>query len=146
MDSDVFYRKGLRFGCTRCSRCCRHTAGYVFLSSSDLDTLASALGMDRQDVLRTRCRRVPLGIANRISLREKANLDCTFWENGGCSVYEARPLQCRSFPFWAACVSSPEEWKMHGQQCPGIGKGKVHSRVEIDGWLSQRQKEGFLEA
>jgi len=144
--SEIFYTKGLRFGCTRCSRCCRHTAGYVFLSSSDLDTLAKALGEDRQDVLRTRCRQVSLGFVNRISLREKANLDCTFWENGGCSVFEARPLQCRSFPFWSALVSSSEEWDLHAQQCPGIGKGKMHSRGEIERWLALRQKEGFLEA
>ena len=70
----------------------------------------------------------PPGLARRVSLREKANLDCMFWENGGCSVYEARPLQCRSFPFWSALVSS-EEWDLHAQQCPGIGKGSLHSRV-----------------
>jgi uncharacterized protein len=146
MSSEVFYKAGLRFECTRCSRCCRHTPGYVFLSSLDLDVLAAALGRDRQDVLREYCRRVPLGLARRISLKEKANFDCILWENGGCSVYKARPLQCRSFPFWSGCVSSPEEWENHGRQCPGIGQGALHSKQEIEKWLQQRLKEGFLEA
>jgi uncharacterized protein len=146
VSDDVFYSRGLRFSCTRCSCCCRHTPGYVFLSSADLDALARSLGESRQEVLRAHCRRVNLGVTHRISLKEKANMDCTFWENGGCSVYDARPLQCRSFPFWAGCVSSAEEWKTHGEQCPGIGKGALHTRGEIERWLDMRRREGFLEA
>ena len=146
MESKVFYQDGLRFECTRCSRCCRHTPGYVFLSSSDVEILSVALGRSRQETLGAYCRPVQLGLARRISLKEKANFDCILWENGGCSVYEARPLQCRSFPFWSGCVSSLEEWENHGRQCPGIGQGALHSREEIDKWLEQRLKDGFLEA
>jgi len=82
----------------------------------------------------------------RLSLKEKPNLDCILWENGGCSVYDARPLQCRSFPFWSSCVSSAEEWEFHAAQCPGIGTGPLHDRREIERWLAQRLNEGFLEA
>ncbi len=39
---EVFYGRGLRFECTRCSRCCRHNPGYVFLSPVDLARLAEA--------------------------------------------------------------------------------------------------------
>lgn len=146
MANEMFYQSGLRFECTRCSSCCRHTPGYVFLSSADLEALSPALGMNRQEVLRTYSRQVPLGLARRISLKEKTNFDCILWENGGCSVYEARPLQCRSFPFWSGCLSSPEEWENHGRQCPGIGRGVLHTRREIEQWLERRHKEGFLEA
>jgi Fe-S-cluster containining protein len=146
MSHEVFYSSGLRFECTRCSKCCRHTPGYVFLSAADLENLVAAAGLERQEFLRTFCRTVSFGVAKRVSLREKANLDCIFWENGGCSVYEARPLQCRSFPFWSACVSSPEEWDFHARQCAGMGKGPLHSRREIESMLSRRVKEGFLEA
>jgi hypothetical protein len=142
----VFYDSGLHFECTRCSHCCRHTPGYVFLSELDLETLVSVVGSGRQEFLRTCCRQVSVGVARRVSLKEKANLDCIFWENGGCSVYEARPLQCRSFPFWSACVSSSEEWQHHARQCPGMGKGALHPRSEIEFWLARRLKEGFLEA
>ena len=146
MASDVFYSSGLRFQCARCSRCCRHTPGYVFLSPADLDLLVEALGIERRDFLQTYCRRVSLGLANRISLREKPNCDCILWDNGGCTAYEARPLQCRSFPFWSACVSSAAEWEHHARQCPGMGKGNLHPRSEIERWLAERLKEGFLDA
>jgi Fe-S-cluster containining protein len=146
MSRDVFFGSGLQFECMRCSECCRHTSGYVFLSEKDLEALTRVTGTERQEFLRTWCRQVSFGVARRVSLKEKANLDCIFWENGGCSIYEARPLQCRSFPFWSACVSSTEEWQHHARQCPGMGKGSLHPMREIEYWLERRLKEGFLEA
>jgi uncharacterized protein len=144
--STLFYESGLRFECTRCSKCCRHTPGYVFLSAADLDLLAKASALANDQFLDRYCRTVDLGLARRVSLREKANMDCILWENGGCSRYKARPLQCRSFPFWSACVASEEEWLIHATNCPGMGTGKVHSKKEIEGWLDRRVEEGFLEA
>jgi uncharacterized protein len=146
IDAESFYSNGLRFECTRCSRCCRHTPGYVFLSSADLSLLAHATGAGVQEFRWAYCRDVDFGLTRRVSLRERANFDCIFWEKDGCSVYEARPLQCRSFPFWSGCLGSREEWDLHAQQCPGMGRGPLHSRREIEKWLAQRHKEGFLEA
>jgi Fe-S-cluster containining protein len=142
---EIFYKSGLRFECTRCSTCCRLTPGYVFLSSPDLVALSSAMGLSKKDFLATYCRTINLGVARRVSLREKPNLDCILWENSGCSQYEARPLQCRSFPFWSACVSSREEWEIHARNCPGMGKGTLHTREEIDNWIARRATEGFLQ-
>ncbi len=142
---EPFYSDGLRFGCTRCSKCCRHTPGYVFLSEADIEPLLRALSVPRQTFLQGYCRRVRFGPVQRLSLKERPNVDCILWEDGGCSVYEARPLQCRSFPFWSSCLSSMEEWQFHGRQCPGIGTGPLHSRKEIEGWLAQRISEPFIE-
>ena len=140
-----FYGDGLRFECTSCSRCCRHTPGYVFLSPRDLEVLGSTLGLTRNDLLARYCREVPLGVATRISLKEKPNLDCVFWAEGGCTIYDSRPLQCRSFPFWSSALASREEWERTAAQCPGIGQGPLHSRVEIEGWVRRRLREGFVE-
>jgi uncharacterized protein len=145
MLSDVFYRQGLRFECTRCSKCCRHTPGYVFLSEADVDRLIDALEVGRQIFLSRYCRHVQYGPVRRISLREKANLDCMLWDAGGCSAYEARPLQCRSFPFWGSCLAGLEQWQRQGRQCPGIGAGRLHTVQEIEGWLALRTKEPFIE-
>ncbi len=142
---DVFYEDGLRFECTRCSNCCRHTSGYVFLSKADLERLSLASGLANEEFLRLYCRTVDLGVARRVSLKEKANLDCILWENSGCSVYGARPLQCRSFPFWSASVASRAQWDVQAKNCPGMGKGAMHAREEIDDWLARRMTEGFLE-
>ena len=95
MDS-VFYSEGLRFECVRCSNCCRHEPGYVFLSENDLERLASGMGVTRNEFVSKFCRTVAIGNFSHVSLTEKENYDCIFWEDGGCTVYGHRPLQCRT--------------------------------------------------
>jgi uncharacterized protein len=145
MSEDVFYAQGLRFQCTRCSRCCRHTPGYVFLSSRDLEALCASTAMTASAFRAEYCRVVDLGIVTRLSLKEKPNFDCIFWENGGCTQYDARPFQCRSFPFWSAALGSRADWDLHARQCPGMNEGPVHPRSEIEALLERRIEDGFLE-
>jgi len=133
--TECFYAGGLRFECTRCSRCCRGEPGYVFLSREDLEDLAEGLELSRSEVLARYCRTVRVGGIPRVSLRERANYDCIFWRPKGCSVYDHRPLQCRSYPFWPANLCSPEHWRELQAHCPGAGKGSLHSREEIQEWL-----------
>ena len=143
--SEQFYRGGLRFECTRCSRCCRIDPGYVFLSERDIRPLARFLGLDAEPFVRRYCRTVGVAGTRRLSLREKANIDRIFWDaenaEGGCTVYAARPLQCRSYPFWAANLGSAQEWEDAASVCPGIGRGRVHSPAEIERWLRRRARE-----
>ncbi len=42
-----------------------------------------------------------------------------------CSVYSARPAQCRSYPFWPSLLHSPESWQQEAGYCEGIGRGPV---------------------
>jgi Fe-S-cluster containining protein len=37
-----------------------------------------------------------------------------------CTVYEARPAQCRRFPFWDRTLESPERWREAAEECDGI--------------------------
>jgi len=140
-----FYHSGLKFECTRCSRCCRYTPGYVFLSEKDLKDIADHLHRSEEDIRSHYCRVVTLGMFKRLSLEEKPNLDCVFWEQDGCAIYPARPLQCRSFPFWAANLESQEAWKRAAASCPGIGRGRLHSGAAIEGWLHRKRTERPLD-
>lgn len=142
--SGHFFDVGLRFECTRCSRCCRHEPGYVFLTQEDLDRLAAGLGAPVRSVLKAHCREVGVGAFQRVSLREKPGYDCIFWSLEGCTVYAHRPQQCRSFPFWAANLESEESWAEVGCDCPGIGRGRVHSEAEIRRWLELGRGQRFL--
>jgi Fe-S-cluster containining protein len=55
-----------------------------------------------------------------------------FWDDRqGCQVYEDRPLQCRTYPFWRANVHSAENWQAEARACPGIGEGPLHSAEEV---------------
>ncbi|MDR0377195.1 MAG: YkgJ family cysteine cluster protein [Spirochaetaceae bacterium] len=145
MPDDPFYVRGLCFSCTRCSACCRVDPGYVFLSKTDAAILAGALSMEYTEFTETYCRWIDdyEGKA-RLSLKEKANYDCVFWKKG-CTVYEARPVQCRTFPFWPDILASQETWDNAGLSCPGIGKGKRHGRAYIELRLQKQQTNPVIE-
>jgi Fe-S-cluster containining protein len=136
---EPFYSSGLLFSCTKCSGCCRGEPGYVFLSKSDIDTLAKFHKMEYEEFIAHYCVTVDLGFALHYSLREKKNGDCTLWD-GGCTAYEARPVQCKSYPFWARIVESDEVWRTESEHCPGIGMGSMHSKEEIESSLLAREE------
>jgi Fe-S-cluster containining protein len=140
-----FYRSGLRFSCTRCSSCCRFTPGYVFLTEVDLKRLARGTGLSRSELASGYCRRIDVNGISRLSLKEKQNFDCIFWEQDGCRVYRQRPLQCRSFPFWASHMASARDWEGLKASCPGVGRGKIHTRRAIVRWLSKQESARYLE-
>ncbi len=75
----------------------------------------------------------PIGI--RRSLNEDANNgDCVFFNNQtrGCEVYENRPRQCRTWPFWKSNLKTPQTWGETCQTCPGSGKGKLYQLETIE--------------
>ncbi len=137
----LFYEKGLRFQCTRCSQCCRFTPGFVFLSADDLKSIARIVKLSIEEVVSRYCRVVNIGGFKRLSLIEKSNYDCIFWEDTGCRIYAGRPLQCKSYPFWQSNLESIEAWENVFTKCPGAGKGKNHSRQEIEHWLEMRKTQ-----
>lgn len=140
---DEFYKDGLKFSCQRCSCCCRHEPGYVFLSENDLVKMYKRVDMPRKKFIKKYCRVVDLGGIKRLSLIEKENNDCIFWDKG-CTVYEVRPLQCKSFPFWAHNLINEETWNSVANSCPGVGRDELHTKEEIDQWLDKRLKEPFI--
>ena len=147
MNNQSFYANGLRFSCTRCSSCCRHESGFVYLSENDLSRLANKFEMDYTAFVNTWCRWIPFTQGReRLSLKEKSNFDCIFWDTPGCKVYNARPLQCSSFPFWGDhVICSPDAWEAAGRDCPGINNGVLHSREEIEGFIRQMEEEPVIE-
>ena len=134
-----FYEKGLQFTCVEgCNYCCSCEPGYVFLSQEDLQILLKFTAMSEEQFIATYCRRIPMGSFSMISLLERDNYDCIFLTKGGCSVYNARPLQCRTYPFWQHVLEDQESWEAESKACPGIGKGRLYSKEEIDAHLRQR--------
>ena len=48
-----------------------------------------------------------------------------------CTIYEARPIPCRTFPFWPEHLDSPAAWRELAGDCPGVGSGPRHGESEI---------------
>jgi Fe-S-cluster containining protein len=118
--------------------------GYVFLSRGDMEALCAALNLAAGVFQAAYCRWVPSLDGLRLSLREKANYDCVFWQEGGCSVYAARPLQCRTFPFWSQNLVSRKAWEEEMGRCPGMDKGTLHSCREIEARLEAQRRNPIL--
>ncbi|HUW41216.1 MAG TPA: YkgJ family cysteine cluster protein [Rectinemataceae bacterium] len=136
-----FYSQGLKFSCTRCSACCRGGPGYVFLSKPDLSRLLDLLSLDFHGFFHKYCTKVDTGLGMALSLAEKENYDCVFWASEGCTVYEARPIQCSSYPFWASVLESSRTWYDEKRACPGIDQGALRGPAEIEDRLVARRSE-----
>jgi hypothetical protein len=133
---EPWYREGLRFECRRCGACCRGDPGYVWVTGAEIERMARALGMLEKEFARAYVRRVGL----RRSLKELPGGDCVLWggRERGCLVYAARPVQCRTFPFWAEHVRSPAAWERLAESCPGVNRGRRYSLKEIQARLRER--------
>jgi Fe-S-cluster containining protein len=120
---------GLCFSCTRCGGCCGGAPGTVSFTYAEEEAMAMALGLD---VFSFRVQYVwdKYGFP---SLREKENYDCIFLtrEPLGCKIYENRPSQCSSFPFWPAVLKSRRSWERFARDCPGMNQGDFHDSRSI---------------
>ncbi len=127
--AEPWYQDGLRFTCTQCGNCCTGAPGYIWISDEEIATMARRLGMDEPG-FRRRYTRVVKGRGT--TLLEKANNDCAFYERGrGCTVYEERPKQCRTWPFWRPLLGSRADWDAAAVDCPGMNRGKAHPASHI---------------
>lgn len=124
---------GLRFECQRCSACCSGAPGYVWLSGADLASLADAFRMGQDEFIRRYCVEVDIGEGFALSLSETADYRCVLLGENGCLAYGARPIQCRTYPFWDTVLESQESWENEARNCPGIGNGRLVGADEIVG-------------
>jgi hypothetical protein len=141
-----WYSAGLRFTCTQCGNCCTGPPGYVWISNEEIRRLAGHLRISAQEVIEKYCRKV----GDKYSLNEVRNssgeYDCIFLKeekvadkNGlvhrkrSCTIYAARPLQCRTWPFWDGNLQSPQRWKHAAARCHGMNFGsRIFSREQIE--------------
>ncbi len=123
-----WWHDGVRFSCQGSGKCCVSRGGYgfVYLTLGDRRRLAAALGLSTRAFTRQHCEKTD----GYWHLREESR-DCRFLADRRCTVYEARPDQCRTWPFWPENLSA-RAWTAIAKECPGVGKGAVVSRERIE--------------
>lgn len=123
MARKFWYEDGLRFTCTQCGDCCSGEPGAVWLTPAEIEAMAKRLKMTVAAFEKEYVREE--GVRN--SLKERANGDCILLdpEKRKCSVYEDRPGQCRTWPFWESNIRTPEAWAETCRVCPGSGQGEL---------------------
>ena len=127
-------KRGLRFECQPdCGKCCTNDReGSVFVEPPDLEALAKKLSMTPRALALAHTTREE---GCDLELKKTAEGYCVFLSNRTCTVHEAKPLQCRVYPFLPLDGFTPVEsaftWRYEKKFCPGIGKGRLYSKREI---------------
>ena len=96
--------------------------------------LAATLGMPVRAFTRRYCAKTD----GQFHLRDEGP-DCLFLKNRGCTVYEGRPTQCRTWPFWPENMGA-RAWSAVAAYCPGVGKGRHVPRSEIEATLAFQRR------
>ena len=137
-----FYEDGLKFECNGCSYCCRFEGGVVLLCENDLERLAEFSGLKKEEFIEVYCRYEENDSGEKfLVLKVLSNGDCIFWNKdlcggkGGCECYEARPVQCSTYPFWTKILASEDAWNAEAAKCPGINFGTLRAKEEIEDQL-----------
>ena len=122
MNDLPWYKDGLRFKCTECGKCCTGSPGYVWVSEEEMCAMAAVLKISVDQFKRkyTRQKFNRYALIEKKSLTNAGDFDCIFLKDKKCQIYQARPSQCRTFPWWQENLNSEESWKLAKNECEGI--------------------------
>lgn len=137
-----WYKDGLRFKCTGCGGCCTGAPGAVWVTADEVLAMAEHMNLSIDEFSERYLRLM----GSRISLKEHPKTyDCVFLKDGKrCSIYEKRPTQCRTFPWWPANLESQKEWDDAKKWCEGINHPDA-PLITFDEIQAQRELEESLE-
>ncbi len=105
--------------CESCGgRCCIGESGYIWVSPNERKRMIEFLDIKEDEFFKKYIRQIKY----RYSLKEKSfqnGYACIFFDENKlqCGIYEARPNQCRSFPFWDYFKCNKDELE---KECPGV--------------------------
>ncbi len=111
----------------------RGAHGFVYLTLEDRRRLARALGVPTRQFTRQHCVKTD-GLFHLLD----DGPDCRFLNGRRCAVYDARPTQCRTWPFWPENMGA-KAWSSVAAYCPGVGKGAVIPRERIEAILREQR-------
>ena len=107
-------------GCESCEgNCCIGESGNIWISRQEIEYLKNYLDITIEELASKYIEKR----GYRYSIKERKlaenNYACVFFdlEKKQCGIYEARPIQCRTFPFWEYFKTNKEEVI---KECPAI--------------------------
>lgn len=131
-----WWHQGLRFACQGSGKCCVSYGShhYVYVTLEDRRRLAATLNMPTRQFTRKYCAKTD-GLFHLVMGEDP----CVFLDGRRCSVYEGRPTQCRTWPFWPENMRAAK-WSRVAAFCPGVGRGEVVPAETIREILEQQRR------
>lgn len=122
--SDLITKDGYDYSfdasaCSTCQgKCCTGESGYIYITKTEIENIATLLELEVYDIVS----KYLFKKGYRYSIKEilfNDSYECVFYdrESNGCKVYDVRPSQCKTFPFWDYYKNRVNELKL---ECPGI--------------------------
>ncbi len=105
--------------CSTCEgRCCTGESGYIYVTKAEIEAISALLNLSVNDFVAKYLFKKGYKYSIK-ELKYNDSYECVFYdrESNGCGIYNARPLQCKTFPFWDYYKTRIDELK---QECPGI--------------------------
>ena len=135
----IDYKKGVRFECQGSGNCCvsRGSYGFVYLSDIDLNRFSKYFKISIKKFKEKYCQ-ITDGFIH-LSEKYELNGNCIFLKDRKCSVYNSRPTQCRTWPFWNENMNVKIWDNDISVNCPGIGKGKKINYTKIKKFLEDEE-------
>ncbi len=127
---------GLRFACTQCGNCCSGPGGFVLVNDAELEALSRRLGVTPREFEERYTHQTVRG-RSLTEVESAHGLDCVFLDRAShpgravCSLYEDRPAQCRTWPFWRSNLATKRDWVLAGRRCPGMDRGPLYTALHI---------------
>jgi Fe-S-cluster containining protein len=125
MLSNLIKKEGFSYafepsGCDTCAgNCCIGESGYIWITVQEINFLAKHLGITLEEVRTKYLNKIGYKYSIKEVKLAEDNYACMFFnlEKKQCTIYEARPVQCRTFPFWDYFKENTEEVY---KECPAI--------------------------
>lgn len=140
MSTNPFYvQQPVSFQCSGCGECCRGDPDthYIELLPGEAKAIYKYLDIGRKAFERDYMVNLPaIGKGVRITEQGYCSL---LSSDKRCSVYEVRPLQCSSYPYWPEVMHSRATWNAEATRCEGINQGNAVKPEEIDSQLARFQ-------
>jgi len=106
--------------CAMCEgNCCIGESGYIWINKQEIEELSKYLKISIEKLYEQYLFKVDYKYSIREKVISQNNYACVFFDldKKQCSVYNARPTQCRTFPFWEYFKNNIDEVKA---ECPAI--------------------------
>jgi Fe-S-cluster containining protein len=124
---DIVKKEGFSFGfdpkaCFECEgRCCIGESGYIWVTPSEIEKIANFLSLKRDVFIKNHTQKVKYKRSLKEIKVSDNNYMCQFFDplSKSCKIYEVRPSQCRTFPFWDRYKDEKYIEEVRSE-CPGI--------------------------